>query len=263
MATVTSKDGTTIAYDKQGEGPALIVVDGALTTRMSGSKPQLVSLLSAQLTVYTYDRRGRGDSGDTLPYAVAREIEDIDAMIGEAGGTAALYGHSSGGSLALEAAVALGGKVCKLAIYEAPYNNDPAERQAWEKYLNDMAEALATGRSGDAVAFFMSYVGASPEQIADARQSAFWPSLEAVAPTLAYDHSALLSPDRSVPIERAARVAVPTLVMHGGASYPFMAETAQSLCSVIPVAELRTLDGQGHDVSPDVIAPILAQFVMK
>jgi pimeloyl-ACP methyl ester carboxylesterase len=261
MPTVTSKDGTTIVYDKRGEGPALIVVDGALTTRMSGSKPQLAGLLSTQLTVYTYDRRGRGDSGDTFPYAVAREIDDIDAMIGEAGGTAALYGHSSGGSLALEAAAALGSKVRKLAIYEAPYNDDPAERPAWEKYLNDMTEALATGRPGDAVAFFMSYVGATPEQVAGARQSAFWPSLEAVAPTLAYDHSALFGPDRSVPVERAARIAVPALVMHGGASYPFMAEAAQSLCRVIPGAELRTLEGQGHDVSPDVIAPVLAAFV--
>jgi pimeloyl-ACP methyl ester carboxylesterase len=261
MPTVTSNDGTTIGYDKQGEGPALIVVDGALSTRMSGSKPQLIEMLSPQLTVYTYDRRGRGDSGDTSPYAVDREIEDIGAVIEEAGGAATLYGHSSGGSLALDATISLGSKVKRLAIYEAPYNDDPEDRQAWGRYIEDMTEALAIGHPGDAVARFMAFVGVPPEQIDGMRQSPSWPYLEAVAPTLAYDHAAILGKDRSVPVERAARVAVPTLVMHGGDSFPFMGETARTLQKAIAGAELRTLAGQGHDVSPDALAPILVEFV--
>jgi pimeloyl-ACP methyl ester carboxylesterase len=261
MPTVTSTDGTTIAYDKQGEGPALIVVDGALNTRMSGSKPQLIGMLSPQLTVYTYDRRGRGDSGDTSPYAVDREVDDIGAVIEEAGGAATLYGHSSGGSLALEATVSLGSKVKKLALYEAPYNDDPEARRAWGNYIGGLTEALATGHPGDAVALFMAYIGTPPEQIDGMRQLPFWPNLEALAPTLAYDHAGIMGKDASVPVERAARVAVPTLVMHGGASHPFMGETARTLQKAIVGAELRTLAGQGHDVSPDVLAPILVDFV--
>src|SRR6266487_4193814 len=217
MPAVTSADGTAIAYEKNGAGPALVVVDGALTTRTSSSKAELIALLSPRLTVYTYDRRGRGDSGDTPPYAVAREIEDLDAVIEEAGGSAALYGHSSGACLALDAAVAFGGRVGKLAMYEAPYDNDPQARAAWERYLSEMSEALAAGRPGDAVALFMAFVGTPAEQIDGVRRSEVWPDMEAVGPTLAYDHAGVLGPDLSVPAERAARVAVPTLVMHGAA----------------------------------------------
>src|SRR5258708_28462541 len=124
MRTVTSKDGTKIAYDKQGEGPAVILVDGALCTRSFGSKPELVKLLAPHFAVYSYDRRGRGDSGDTRPYAVEREVEDIEALIHEAGGAAYLYGHSSGASPALEAAIKLGGKAKKLPRYQSPYQPD-------------------------------------------------------------------------------------------------------------------------------------------
>src|SRR6266567_3119378 len=228
MPTVTSADGTAIAYDKHGTGPALIIVDGALTTRRSASKPELIALLSPRLTVFTYDRRGRGDSGDTPPYAVA-----------------------------------LGGRVSKLAMYEAPYDNDPRARAAWDRYLGEMTEALAAGRPGDAVALFMAFVGTPAEQIDGMRRSEFWPDLEAVGPTLAYDHAGVLGPDMSVPAERAARVAVPTLVMHGAAGAPFMAETARALQQAITGAELRTLAGQGHNVGPDALAPLLAEFVTR
>src|SRR5947208_13744578 len=114
--TLKSKDGTTIAFDEQGDGPALILVDGAMCTRSSGSKPELAKLLAQHFTVYSYDRRGRGASGDTKPYAVEREIEDIDALIDEAGGTAFVYGHSSGGGLALDATITLGEKVEELSL---------------------------------------------------------------------------------------------------------------------------------------------------
>jgi len=139
MKTVISKDGTSIAFDQSGRGPALILVAGALCARLSWSGPDLAKLLAPHFTVYNYDRRGRGDSGDTRPYATLREVEDIDALMSEAGGSAFLFGHSSGGALALEAALQLGGeKVKKLAIYEVPYNNDPEAKLAWRAYVQQL-----------------------------------------------------------------------------------------------------------------------------
>ena len=260
MDTVRSKDGTAIAFDKQGDGPAVILVDGAMGTRSSGSKPELAGLLAQHFTVYAYDRRGRGDSGDTKPYAVGREIEDIDALIDAAGGFAFLYGHSSGGCLALEATVELGDRVKKLAIYEAPYNDDPQAQKAWGEYIKNLTEALAADRRGDAVALFMAYVGMPAAQIEGMRHAPFWVGMEALAPTLAYDHTAIMGKDGSIPRERAARVHVPTLVMSGGSGAPFMKETARTLSQVIPAAKLRTLEGQAHDVQPEALAPVLVEF---
>ena len=260
MDSVRSKDGTSIAFDRQGDGPALILVDGAMTTRSGGSKPELARLLAQRLTVYSYDRRGRGGSGDTKPYAVAREIEDLDAVVDEAGGSAFVYGHSSGGCLALEAAVALGDQIKKLAMYEAPYNDDPKAQNGWREYLKNLAEALASGRRGDAAALFMAYVGTPAAQIEGMRHAPFWGGMEAVAPTLAYDHAGIMGKDLSIPIQRAARVGVPTLVMNGGNGAPFMRETAKSLAKVIAGARLRTLDGQTHNVDPAALAPVLVEF---
>jgi pimeloyl-ACP methyl ester carboxylesterase len=260
MNTVTSGDGTTIAYERYGDGPPLILVDGAMNSRSSGSKPRLVSLLAPHFGVYSYDRRGRGDSGDTLPYAVAREIEDIDALIAVAG-SANLYGHSSGASLALDAAAQLGNRVTKLALYEAPYNDDPEAQRAWGEYIRNLTEALAANRRGDAVALFMAYVGMPAAQINGMRQAPFWAGMEALAPTLAYDHTAILGADAAVPTERAANLEVPTLVMAGSASFPFMHETARTLSDVIPHAELRILEDQGHDVDPEVLTPALVTFL--
>ena len=262
MHIAYSPDGTQIAYDKEGEGPALIVVDGALCTRMSNAKTELASLLAPHVTTYSYDRRGRGDSGDTLPYAVDREIEDIEALIDEAGGSASLYGHSSGAALAMEAAVRLGsGKVTRLAMYEAPYNDDPAAQRAWGEYITELTEALADGRPGDGVAAFMTLVGTPADQIAGLRQAPFWAGMEAIAPTLAYDHTAILGKDGAVPAEQAARVQVPALVMYGDASFPFMAGTARTLSQAMPQASLRALPGQTHEVSPAALAPVLADFL--
>jgi pimeloyl-ACP methyl ester carboxylesterase len=259
MTSVTSADGTVIAYEQQGSGPALIVVDGALSTR--GGKAALRALLVPQLTVFGYDRRGRGDSSDTLPYAVDREIEDIQALIEVAGGTAALYGHSSGAALALDAALRLGDSVTRMAMYEAPYNDDPAARQAWHRYLGQLAEALGAGRHGDAVALFMALIGTPAEQIDDMRKQDFWPAMAALGPTLAYDHTAILGIDGAVPRQRAARLSVPALVMYGTASFPFMAETARTLQRAMPQATLRALDGQDHNVSPAALAPLLLEFL--
>jgi len=260
MKTVSSADGTKIAYDQQGDGPALILIDGAMNSRSSGPKPELATLLSRHFTVYSYDRRGRGDSGDTLPYAVDREIEDIEALIGDAGGTAYLFGHSSGACLALEATVKLGSKVTGLAMYDPPYDDDPAAGQAWREYIKHLTTALAEGRRGDAVALFMRYVGMPDGQIDGMRRTPFWPAAEAIAPTLGYDHAGVIGEDNSVPTGLAARVGVPALVIDGGASLPFMHDTARTLSQAMPHARRRTLEGQTHDINPGVLAPVLVEF---
>ena len=260
MNTLSSPDGTTIAYDEQGEGPALILVDGALTVHSSGSGSELAKLLAPYFTVYGFDRRGRGESGDTRPYAVGREIDDIEALIDRAGGSAFLYGHSSGGPLAMQAAIRLGSRVSKIAMYEPPYNNDPGAQESWSQYLRQLNQALAEGRRGDAVALFMRFVGTPAEQVARLRRAPFWPGMEAVAPTLAYDHAAILGEPWSVPTELAAHVSVPALVMAGDASLPFMPDAARALSQAIPRGQLRTLEGQTHEVNPAALAPVLVEF---
>ena len=259
MHTVTSPDGTTIAYDKQGSGPALVLVDGALTVHSSGSG-ELGRLLAPQFTVYGFDRRGRGASGDTLPYAADREIDDIEALIDRAGEPAFLYGHSSGGPLAMRAAIRLGRKVSKIALYEPPYNNDPGVQESWSQYLQELGQTLAEGRRGDAVALFMRLIGTPAEQVDGMRRAPFWPGLEAVAPTLAYDHAAIMGEPWSVPADLAARVSVPALVMAGDTSLPFMPDAARVLSQAIPQGQLRTLAGQTHEVKPDALAPVLVEF---
>lgn len=261
MNTVMSKDGTEIAYEKSGNGPALILVDGALCYRSFGPMRELAKLLSPYFTVYTYDRRGRGESTNSKPYAVEREVEDIEALIQEAGGSAYVYGISSGGCLALEAAARLGQKIKKLAIYEPPYNADSAAVEAWKQYRQQLAKALADGRPGDAVVLFMNLVGTPSEMVEGMRNSPMWPMFEAVAPTLAYD-AAAMGDTRGVPVKRAAEVVSPSLVMNGTV-IPFMLDTANSLTEAIPHAQHRTLEGQPHDVDLKVLAPVLIEFFSK
>src|SRR5215216_856641 len=165
MRTVTSKDGTTIAFDRSGQGPALILVDGALQYRaFDQGMAQLAALLEQHFTVFHYDRRGRGDSTDTQPYALEREIEDIEALIDEAGGEAFIFGISSGAALAMEAAIKLPGKIKKLAMYEPPYFSDETVRQAWIDYRKQLKELLAEGRRGDAVVLWMMTTGMPADQ---------------------------------------------------------------------------------------------------
>ncbi len=258
MEKVTSNDGTTIAYDQRGKGPAVILVDGALCYRSFGPMTHLAELLGPHFTVYNYDRRGRGDSSDIQPYALEREIEDIEALIEQAGGSAFVFGTSSGGALALEAAIQLGDQIKKLAMYEPPYDSSKAAGQAWKEYRKQLAELLAANRRGDAAALFMQSVGTPADQIDGMRQAPVWSMFEAVAPTLAYD-AAALGEDRSVPTKRAANVTMPTLVMNGTA-IPFMLDTATALAKAIPHAQHRTLEGQTHDVNLEVLAPVLVEF---
>jgi pimeloyl-ACP methyl ester carboxylesterase len=259
MQTVISKDGTTIAFEQSGEGTPLILVDGALCSRKFGPMGPLAALLAPHFTVLTYDRRGRGDSTDTLPFAVEREIEDIEALISAAGDAAFVFGISSGAALAMEATIKLGNKVKKLAMYEAPYNSDDTAMQAWMNYRKQLEELVAADRPGDAVGLFMMLVGMPAENVAGMRHHPMWPMWEALGSTLAYD-AAALGEDAAVPTERAASVFVPALIMDGGASFPFMHVTATALANAMPHAQHRTLEGQTHEVAAEAIAPVLVEF---
>jgi pimeloyl-ACP methyl ester carboxylesterase len=258
MTQLRSADRTSIAFETMGQGPAVILVDGALCSRNFGPMRGLAALLAARFTVYLYDRRGRGESGDTQPFAVEREVEDHAALIERAGGAAYVYGISSGAALVLHAASALGPAVRKLAMYEPPYDDNPATRQVAMDYTRQLTAALADGRRGDAVALFMGLVGAPPEQVAGMRQSPIWPAFEAVAPTLAYDEAVLGG--RVVPLVKAASIAIPALIMNGDAGEPFMRDTAAALARVMPRAEHRILAGQRHDVAAEALAPVLREF---
>jgi pimeloyl-ACP methyl ester carboxylesterase len=255
METVTSRDGTTIAFDRMGEGPPVVLVSGGSVDRMANAP--LAEVLAKDFTVFNYDRRGRGPSGDTQPYAIQREIEDIDAVIGAAGGSAFLYGTSSGAGLALEAAAQLPG-VTRLALWEPPYIQDENARPPKDQ-VQQYERMIAEGRRGDAVEYFMTQVvRMPPEFAAHARTQPWWAGQEAIAHTLAYD--ARVMGDYSIPVERAAQVTVPTIVIAGAKSFPFMRETAQVLAEALPNGQTATLEGQDHNVATEVIAPVLTDF---
>jgi pimeloyl-ACP methyl ester carboxylesterase/GNAT superfamily N-acetyltransferase len=258
---VTSRDGTSIAYDRQGRGPALILVGGGLVDPATGrggrwENAPLAAELAEHFTVYNYDRRGREKSGDTLPYAVERELEDLDALIGEAGGSAHLYGVSSGGALAMEAAAA-GSTIDRLAVYEVPYMTGDEMSQHWREYVEQLEAALAEDRRGDAVELFMRVAGSSEEQIARARSSPMWPGLETIAHTLAYDAACL--GDGLPPLARLAEIRQPTLVATGGAA-DFFEQAADAIAGAIPHAERLIIEGQGHVAEPKTVAAVLERF---
>jgi pimeloyl-ACP methyl ester carboxylesterase len=251
MDTVTSRDGTTIAYDRLGAGPPVVLVSGGSTDRTANAG--LAGELAAHHTVYNYDRRGRGPSGDTQPYAVEREIEDIAAVVEAAGGRAHLYGTSSGAALAMHAAAA-GLPIARLALWEPPYSVNgrpdlPDDGGGWGE----------PGRRGDAAEYFMAkVVGLPPEFVAGARQAPWWARQEALAHTLAYD--ATIMGDYTIPVEVAKAVPVPTLIAVGGASPGFFAETSDALARLIPNAQQITIEGQEHNIDPTALAPVLVRF---
>jgi len=255
MNKVTSKDGTTIAYDQSGQGMPVIFVDGALCYRAFGPSGGMAAQLAPHFTVITYDRRGRGDSGDTPPFAVEREVEDIAALIEAVGGSAFVYGTSSGAALALHAA-AHGLPIRKLALFEPPYND--ATLQAAADYTANLKGIIAAGRRDDAVALFMTYVGTPLEAVEGMKHAPMWPLLEAVGHTLAYDNAVM--GDSAVPTARAAAVSIPTLLIVGEASYGFMAASAHAIVEAMPNAQFRSLPGQSHDAAPEAVAPLLVEF---
>jgi pimeloyl-ACP methyl ester carboxylesterase len=264
MKQVRSQDGTLIAFDQYGEGLAVILVGGAFQHRaIDPSTAELAARLGAHFTVVHYDRRGRGDSGDTAPYAAQREIEDLEALIDAAGGSAFVFGMSSGSALALDAANQLGDKIKKLAVYEPPFIVNDERPPVPEEYLARITELIAAGRRGDAVAYFMVNAVVVPEEfVIQMRQEPFWPTFEAVAHTLPYD-AALMEGTmfgKALPAERWASVVVPTLVMDGGASPAYMHSGAQALVDTLPNGQRRTLKGQTHEVASEVLAPVLRAF---
>ncbi len=260
MQKATSKDGTLIAFDKTGQGPALILVSGALGDRSAATR--LTPLLSAHFTVFAYDRRGRGDSGDKAPYAVEREIEDIDALIRQAGGSAFVYGHSSGAVLALEA-TAHRLAITQLALYEPPFIIDASRPLLPKDYTAQLNKRVSTGQRGEAVEYFMTVaVGVPAEVVAQMRQSPLWAGMEKVAHTLVYDNTIMGDnmAGRSLQAQRWTSITIPTLVMDGGASEVWMHNSVQALADALPNAQRRTLPGQTHNADPATLAPVLIEF---
>ena len=258
--TVTSRDGTTIAYDQAGTGPAVILITGALGNRFGEG---LVAPLSEHFTVIDYSRRGRGDSGDTFPYAVAREIEDLEALIDAVGGTAHLYGISSGAALALETASTLPAKVTKLALYEPPFITDGSRPPLPGDYVPHLNELIAAGRRGDAVEYFLTEAIRLPQEwLAGMKQAPMWPGLEQVAHTIAYDGTIMgdTMSGKPLPTDRWTTATMPTLVMNGTLSESFFNTTASSLATLLPNAQHRPIPNQDHNISPDALAPILIDF---
>ncbi len=260
METVRSSDGTTIAFERSGDGPFLVYVGGALNDRHSGEP--LAAELAPRFTVVTYDRRGRGNSGDTAPFAADREIDDLAAVIDAVGGSASVYGISSGGALALEAA-AQGLPITRLAVFEVPFNlGDEASQERARNYRRDLVALLDAGRRDDALALFMASVGMPAEAIAGMRNAPMWPALAALAPTLAYDSAVMRDAEgASIPMDRLSEITVPTLVLDGGASPAWMRETARAVARAVPQGEHHTLEGQTHDVAADALAPVLDDFL--
>src|SRR5262245_16431276 len=252
---VRSSDGTEIAYDCSGNGPAVVIV-GAGPTDRSANSP-VAALLSTQFRVFNYDRRARGDSGDTPPFVVDHEYDDLAAVIKAAGGSAFIYGTSGGAAIALEAA-ARGLGVSRLGLWEPPYVLDDEATRPPPDYEDQLAAAVAAGRPGDAVELFFTQAAGMPaEFVASLRDQPFWPVMEKLAQALVYD--AAIMGDFRLPSERLAMVRVPTLVLDGGMT-PWMSRSADAVASLVPGAERRTLPGQPHNADPTVIAPVLAEL---
>jgi pimeloyl-ACP methyl ester carboxylesterase len=263
-STVRSRDGTDIAFDRSGQGPALILVGGATQYRaIDASTAELASLLAERFAVVHYDRRGRGDSGDTAPYAVEREIEDLEALITDGGGQALVYAMSSGGALALDAA-AHGLAITKLALYDPPFIVDDSRPPLPKNYVEHLRELVAAGNRGDAVAYMMTTAaGVPPEYVAQMRDEPFWPTFEAVAHTIAYDGEIIGDTMSGNPLPRGrwAAVTTPTLVIESGAAEASLGAAVGALVDILPNAKRRSLDGVAfHEASPDLLAPLVTEF---
>ncbi|MEE1789982.1 alpha/beta hydrolase [Streptomyces sp. BE308] len=258
MDTTLSADGTPIAYRRQGDGPPVVLVGGALST--AATEAPLAALLAPRFTVVTYDRRGRGASGDGGGYAVRREIEDLTAVVDAVGGRVSVFGMSSGGALALEAQAA-GLPVDLLAVYEPPYTPGPSGLLHKARCTARLNRLLSAGDLGGAVELFLAAAGVEAGTIARMRRAPLWQGLESVAHTLAYD-DALLG-DGTVPAERFAAVTARTMVVCGGFSPLQARNAARALADAVPRARHRTLTGQMREVAPQVIAPVLADFFAR
>jgi pimeloyl-ACP methyl ester carboxylesterase len=254
--SVISRDGTTIAYERAGSGPALVLVEAAGHFRGFSSFSALAELLAVDFTVYRYDRRGRGDSGDTPPYAVDREVEDIAALVDAAGGTASLYGFSSGALLVLHAA-ARGVAIPRLAVLEPPIRED--ESTAAGDFTRELAALVDAGRDADAVEHFHAGIGVPGEMMAELRRTPGWSAMVAIARTLVYDS---MLGDASPP-SLLARVSTPTLVLDSEGSSDDITGMAATVAAGLAHGTHRSLAGQWHGVPDEDLAPVLADFLSR
>jgi pimeloyl-ACP methyl ester carboxylesterase len=261
MDLVTSSDGTPIAFDKLSDGQPVIVVGGQLCDRAL-TRPTAEEL-AKHFTVFNYDRRGRGDSGDTAPYKVEREIEDLGALIAEAGGAVSVYAHSSGAGLALHAAAA-GLPILRLVLHEPPYTPDGAEeeRQLAREIGGRQRALLAEDRRGEAVELVMTTAGMPREMVEEMRQTPRWSELEAMAPTIVYDSEIMgdIGTGGTVPADLLGRVTTESLVLVGGASPEWMIAVGRQVADALPNGRHRVLEGQEHVVPPEVLVPVLTGF---
>jgi len=262
MDTVRSKDGTSIAYDRRGDGPPVVIVGGALSDRRAAAN--LSEALAGRMTAIAVDRRGRGDSGDTQPYAVEREVEDIAALIDAVGGSSFVLGHSSGAVLSLRAAEA-GVPIRRLALYEPPFIVDDSRPPLPDDYVTHIDELIAAGRGGDAVEYFMARGPRVPAAVIEGvKQSPAWPGMTAIAHTISYDNRILgdaMGGDPA-PLRRWSTLTTPTLVLAGGDSPESMLHAAAVLTAILPNATMRTLEGQTHGAAAEVLAPVLLDFFL-
>ncbi|MGW5383493.1 alpha/beta fold hydrolase [Nocardia sp. NPDC003963] len=259
MDTAISVDGTKLAYDVRGDGPVLVYITGATCFRTFRPVVADAKAFAAEFTVYTYDRRGRGDSGDTLPYSVAREVEDIEAIIDAAGGRAHIYGHSSGAVLALEAASRLPEKIDRVVAYDASYVHDEAERESYAALSREVESLLEKGADGPAVKRFLRGIGMPGALVHLLPIVPGWRAMRALAPTLRYDIA--LTEDLP-PYERFTGIDVPVQIAVGERSPAGLLDVAQRLAAAVPGAECRVLAGQNHMVSAEALKPVLREFLL-
>ena len=261
MATVNSADGTTIAYDAWGDGPAVVIVGGAFNDRNTWAE-LAQALAQAGYTGVTYDRRGRGDSGDTAPYALDREYEDLAAVAAEVGGGEPVHAHgvSSGGALLLRAAAG-GVAVRSLSVFEPPFRT-PGAPPPPERYVETLTGFVEAGDRSGLVEYFQTrVVGLPPEMVARFKGTPMWAQLEAMSPTLVYDAHALGGDDHSLPTELLARIDVPLLAVSStGTAAPWMPAAAEAVAAAVKDGRFLRLEGGFHEVPPAVLAPALAAF---
>ena len=263
MSHVMSKDGTAIAYTRGGDGPAVVLVGGGLDD--GSENAALIPALAESFTVASYARRGRGGSGDTLPYSLEREIEDLAAVVDELGGHAHAFGASSGGALLLEAAAA-GLSLDRMAVWEVPYAVGGEAVAGWQEYSVALREALARDDRDQALELFMRLAGSPPELVDQAKESEYWPNMRRLAPTLAYDAACL--GDGPPPVDRLGKISQPTLVITGQGgeeamqemAVDFMGNSADAIVAAMPTAERRQLSAGGHMVDPAVLGPVLVDW---
>jgi pimeloyl-ACP methyl ester carboxylesterase len=264
MSTVTSADGTTIGYEAYGEGRPLILIDGATAHRaVNPLNAEVGKLLSDEFRTYVYDRRGRGESADTAPYAIQREIEDIAALIEDAGQPAILFGWSSGSLLALDAAAA-GLPIAGLVLFEPPVVVDDVRPPLPSDYVQQLDAFVAEGRRDKAAELFMTAaVGMPPEAIPGMKESPYWAPVEEIAHTISYDGRIMgtTMSGNPLPEDRWADVQVPVLVLYGDKTWPALSAGAQAVAAHLPTATLRAIPGENHGTEAATLAPVLREFL--